>query len=80
MYAFYSTPACYAYAINRERAANWSVKTDDFFPYALRSCVLAFITHFIPFHTRIYCTTHILILILVRSQAGISHIHTSLLR
>lgn len=34
MNAFYSTPDCYAYAINRERPAGWSLKTDDVLPYA----------------------------------------------
>ena len=39
VYAFYSTPACYGYAVNR---ALWAhdlalpLKNDDFFPYAHR--------------------------------------------
>ena len=32
---FYSTPACYLYSLNRENTT-WSVKEDDFFPYANR--------------------------------------------
>ena len=32
---FYSTTACYLYSLNRENTT-WSVKSDDFFPYAHR--------------------------------------------
>ena len=32
---FYSTPACYLYALNQENQT-WTVKYDDFFPYAHR--------------------------------------------
>jgi lysosomal alpha-mannosidase len=31
--AFYSTPACYIYALNKANRT-WVPKTDDFFPYA----------------------------------------------
>jgi lysosomal alpha-mannosidase len=31
--AFYSTPSCYLYALNKA-GRNWTSKTDDFFPYA----------------------------------------------
>jgi len=30
---FYSTPSCYLYALNKA-GDQWTVKTDDFFPYA----------------------------------------------
>lgn len=30
---FYSTPSCYLKALN-DAKLNWTVKTDDFFPYA----------------------------------------------
>ncbi len=33
MNAFYSTPACYIYALNKANRV-WTSKTDDFFPYA----------------------------------------------
>lgn len=32
---FYSTTACYLYALNKENIT-WTVKSDDFFPYAHR--------------------------------------------
>ncbi len=31
--AFYSTPSCYLYALNKA-GRSWTSKTDDFFPYA----------------------------------------------
>ena len=33
-YAFYSNPACYTLATHTEKPRGWTVKTDDFFPYA----------------------------------------------
>ena len=32
--AFYSTPACYTYAVNRGYPFGWSVKRDYFLPYS----------------------------------------------
>ncbi len=36
MTAFYSTPSCYLYALNKVDRA-WTSKSDDFFPYASHS-------------------------------------------
>jgi lysosomal alpha-mannosidase len=33
---FYSTPACYLYALNQANITEWPTKKDDFFPYAHR--------------------------------------------
>ena len=44
VYVFYSTPACYGYAINEERPAGWEVKEDDFMPYAFINS-----SHLIPY-------------------------------
>ena len=62
VYVFYSTPACYGYAINKERPAGWEQKEDDFMPYDF--------VHSSLIH-------NILVLVsTARPQAAIIHIHT----
>lgn len=34
VYAMYSTPACYTYAVNRGHPFGWPLKRDDFLPIA----------------------------------------------